>query len=112
MNLRIALLTCCLAAPAAADDSNSQIRDGFNLFEEGARLIIEGLVDEMEPMLEEITPFLEEEMLPFFQELAGLIDDLAVYELPERLPNGDIIIRRSPDAPPWEPEVTDEGVDL
>lgn len=114
MKLRIALLISCLAAPAAAQDDDSQIRDGLDLFGEGARLILEGLREEMAPMLDEVQPFFEEEMLPFLQELGGMIDDLAIYELPERLPNGDIIIRRSPDAPPWDPAAEDsaDGVDL
>ncbi len=110
-----ALLVACLATPALADDETSQFRDGLDLFGEGARLMLEGLRDEMEPMLDEVRPFIEDEMLPFFERLVSLIDDLAVYELPERLPNGDIIIRRSPDAPPWEPsEETedDSGVEL
>ena len=112
MRLKAALLITCLAAPAAAQDDTNQIRDGLDLFGEGARLILEGLRDEMEPMLDEVRPFFEEEMLPFLAELSELIDDLAVYELPERLPNGDIIIRRSPDAPPWSLPETDEGVEL
>ena len=97
-----------------ADEQDSQIRDGLDLFGEGARLILEGLRDEMQPMLDEITPFLEEEMLPFLARLGTLVDDITVYELPERLPNGDIIIRRSPDAPPWQPpeEDAEGGVDL
>jgi len=109
MKLRASILVLFLASPAVADDDGTQFRDGLELFGEGARLMLEGLRDEMEPMLEEMRPFFEEEMLPFMQRLGSLIDDLAVYELPERLPNGDIIIRRSPDAPPWEPPQGEEG---
>lgn len=94
-------LALLLASPAAAQDDNSQLRDGFDLFGEATRMILEGLVEEMEPMLEEIQPFIQDDMIPFFQNLGEQIDDLSHYELPERLPNGDIIIRRSPDAPPW-----------
>jgi hypothetical protein len=57
-------------------------------------------------------PFFEEEMLPFLESLGSLIDDLSAYEMPERLPNGDIIIRRSPDRPwpdPDEPVVGEGG---
>ena len=42
----------------------------------------------------------------------ALIDDLSAYEMPERLPNGDIIIRRIPEAsPPVQdaPEVGEGG---
>jgi hypothetical protein len=39
------------------------------------------------------------------------VKDWSVYEAPEMLPNGDIIIRRKPDAPP--PEVAPDGaIDL
>ncbi len=110
------LLCLALAAPAAAQDE-SETERGFDLLREGSRLILEGLMDDMRPLLEEARPFFEEEMLPFLERLSMLIDDLAAYELPERLPNGDIIIRRSPDAPPLEeppPEgpATDNGAEV
>ena len=105
------LLVLTLAGPAAAQEDENRFREGFDLFSEGTRLLLEGLADEMRPMLEEARPFFEDEMLPFLQSLGALIDDLAVYELPERLPNGDIIIRRIPDAPPIDPlpEVGENG---
>lgn len=95
------LLCLALSAPAQAQDE-SQTERGFDLLREGSRMILEGLMDDMRPLLEEARPFFEEEMLPFLERLSMLIDDLAAYELPERLPNGDIIIRRSPDAPPLD----------
>ncbi|WJY22075.1 hypothetical protein QTA57_02540 [Fontisubflavum oceani] len=73
-----------------------------------ARLIMEGLREEMEPMLEEIQPFLEDEMLPFMQGMADMMDDITAYHPPERLPNGDIIIRRRDDAPDL-PEIGEGG---
>ncbi|MBF9034686.1 hypothetical protein HKCCE2091_10575 [Rhodobacterales bacterium HKCCE2091] len=114
-----ALLVLALAGPAAAQeaDGDNDFRDGLDLFGEGARRMLEGFREEMGPLLDEMRPFFEEEMLPFLQELSGLIDDISAYELPERLPNGDIIIRRRPDAPdlPDVPGVEidpDGGVDL
>jgi hypothetical protein len=111
-NLTI-LVTCLgLAAPAMAQGEGDTER-GFDLLREGSRLILEGLLDDMRPMLEEARPFFEEEMLPFLESLGSLIDDLSAYEMPERLPNGDIIIRRSPDHPwppdPDAPEVGEDG---
>lgn len=44
-----------------------------------------------------------DEVSPMIERLDTLIDDLDRYEAPEMLPNGDIIIRRRPDAPPFEP---------
>lgn len=40
---------------------------------------------------------------PALNEISGLIDDMGNYERPERLENGDIIIRRRADAPPPPP---------
>lgn len=40
---------------------------------------------------------------PALNEISGLIDDIGNYERPERLENGDIIIRRRADAPPPPP---------
>lgn len=39
------------------------------------------------------------EFAPALNEISGLIDDIGNYERPERLENGDIIIRRRADAP-------------
>lgn len=43
------------------------------------------------------------EFAPALNEISGLIDDIGNYERPERLENGDIIIRRRADAPPPPP---------
>ena len=109
-------LALLAAAPAAAQDDTDTLREGFDLFSEGSRMILEGLVDGMRPMLDEAQPFFEEDVLPFLQGLGAVVDDLTLYEMPERLPNGDIIIRRRPDAPappPLEGEGDgDGGVEL
>ena len=45
-----------------------------------------------------------EEYRPAMEELSRLMDDIGNYEMPpERLPNGDILIRRKADAPPPPP---------
>lgn len=100
--------TLAIAAPAAAQD-DSDLSDGFSLLGEGTMLILEGLMDEMRPIIEEARPYFEEEVLPFLNRMGELMDDVTSYELPERLPNGDIIIRRSPDAPEFVPEVGEGG---
>ena len=87
-------LMLSLAAPAAAQEEDGSVRDGRDLRGEGMGLILEGLMEDMRPMLEEARPFFEEEMMPFLESLGSLIDDLSAYEMPERLPNGDIIIRK------------------
>lgn len=99
-----------IATPAAAQDNND-LGEGLGLLGEGTRLILEGLIEEMRPVIEEARPYFEDEVLPFLNRMGELMDDMTSYELPERLPNGDIIIRRSPDAPEFIPEGTD-GTDI
>ena len=118
---RLALITAaalCLTAPALAQDTEAEPDAPENersLMEEGARLFLEGILREMEPALRdlegmagEIEPALRDfaqEMGPAFAELLGKVDDLSNYEMPEMLPNGDIIIRRKE---PLEPEMPGE----
>lgn len=108
--LSIAAVCLLLASPSSAQDESDTER-GFEFLREGSRMILEGILDDMRPMIEEARPFFEEEMLPFLESLGGMIDDLSAYEMPERLPNGDIIIRRRPDRPLPEdtPEVGEGG---
>ena len=56
----------------------------------------------LEQFSEESRTFLQKwmtEMTPMLESLREKIDDLSNYEAPEVMPNGDIIIRRKPDAP-------------
>ncbi|MGZ9809747.1 hypothetical protein ACXN5S_04725 [Pseudoroseicyclus sp. H15] len=109
-----ALALSLAAAPAAAQDDG----DGFNLMQEGANLFMRGLMDEMDPALDQLRSFAED-LEPALQEMtaemaAGLadvletVDSIRYYEMPEVMENGDIIIRRRADAPPYEPPVADE----
>lgn len=85
--------------PPTADEAPS-------LMERGAELFLRGLMNEMEPSLREMEGALKE-MQPEVQKLLDLMGDIRNYELPEKLPNGDILIRRKPalPAPPKEGEV-------
>lgn len=104
------LIAAFLAQPAIADDKT----EGLGLMERGAELFFRGLMDDMAPALDELRDLAEEmgpqmqlfleEMGPRFGELLSQIDDLTHYEAPEILPNGDIIIRRKPDAPRFTPD--------
>lgn len=77
--------------------------------ERGAQLFFEGLMQEMSPALDELAelfaeagPALEafvKEMGPKLRDVLEEVEDWSVYEAPEVLPNGDIIIRRKPEAP-------------
>jgi len=96
------------AYPAFAEEEKE---GGFNLMEEGAQMILRGLMKEMEPAMDDIQSMMEDfgpameqfaaELGPVLAELLQKVDDLANYEQPEVLPNGDIIIRRKPDAPEY-----------
>lgn len=102
-------------APEAPTDPTPG--EGLGLIEEGARLFFRGIISEMEPMLDslrdravEIEPALRalaRQMGPALVEMMTRIDDIRHYEAPELLENGDIIIRRSPDAPPFVPRDPD-----
>lgn len=98
----IPVFTFLLSLPVAAQEE-----EGPSLMERGMEMFLEGLLQEMEPALEDLQG-LADEMEPAFREfseamgpmvrdLFDKIDDINRYELPEVLPNGDIIIRRKPD---------------
>jgi hypothetical protein len=92
-----------LSPPALAEEPAPDLRRGLELLDEGARRLLDGLRGEIEP-------FLSNEVLPLLERLGALIDDLSHYELPERLPNGDILIRRAPDAPPLPDPAPDTNI--
>lgn len=84
-----------------AQDDPSRTEEGMDLLGEGARLLFEGLTEDLRPQLEALLEQMEpalrgmvEEMGPALNELAEMIGDLNAYHPPERLPNGDIILRR------------------
>ena len=119
----IAALTLALGlsvSPASAQDG--EVQEGFNLMEEGARLLMRGLMSEMEPAISELRGSLEEmapvigefarEMGAALTDLLAQVDDFRYYDAPEFLPNGDIILRRKPTAPVWMPEDEDGEIEL
>ncbi|MGQ0566094.1 MAG: AAA+ family ATPase [Gemmobacter sp.] len=82
--------------------------DGFGrrLIEEGAEMLLRGLMSEAEPMLDEMGQAFREieprlrTMGPQLKLLVELMGDGENYDAPERMPNGDILIRRRAGAPP------------
>jgi hypothetical protein len=56
-------------------------------------------------MMEDVKPSLDEAL--DYMRSFGAIDDPRHYQLPELLPNGDIIIRRREDAPEFRPDAPD-----
>ena len=83
------------AAPVQAESDTSR---GAALVEEGMKLLFQSMLEEMKPALEEMGPKLQE-LGPHLQMLTDKIADFSSYELPEVLPNGDILIRKKRPAP-------------
>lgn len=109
----ILCLSLSLATPAIAAEDE----DGKSMMQRGAELFFKGLTEQMEPAIEDLKTLTEDmgpELLEFFSsmgpalgELLEEVEDWSVYERPEMLPNGDIIIRRKPDT---EEDADDKGV--
>jgi hypothetical protein len=121
--LALTIAAGLFCAPALAEDApETEMGEGLSLMEEGARLLMRGLISEMEPTLETLRENLDQmgpafaefaqSIGPAFAELLEQVDDLRNYEAPEFLPNGDIIMRRSPDAPVWVPEQDTSEIEL
>lgn len=112
---RIAPLLFALSLVSAAHAQESTRQEGLSLMEKGAELFFQSLVDDLEPAINEFRALAEQfgpkmrdfmmEMGPQLSELIEKLDDIANYEAPEILPNGDIIIRRKPNAPALPDEI-------
>ncbi len=108
------VLLTAFPLPLAAQDEET---DGYSLMQEGARLLMQGLMAEMEPTLEDLRALADDmgpaltslmaAMGPAFIEMFRQVDDFAYYEPPVFLENGDILIRRREDAPPFTPPETE-----
>ena len=80
--------------------------EGVDMIERGAGILFRHLFNQMAPEIDGISRDLSDAMQllgPALTDLATLVDDIQNYETPERQDNGDIIIRRKPDAPPPPP---------
>ena len=107
------LLSLSLALPVTAQEAAPE-EDGPGLMERGLSLFFDGLRQEMDPALGEMARLLEQfgpAVAPALERLMALVDDMTNYEMPVMLDNGDILIRRKPDAPQVEPPA-DQGVEL
>jgi hypothetical protein len=105
--------------PAVAQDTDAP---GLTLMERGGQLFLEGILKEMEPAIEELSELTDqmapafrsfaEEMGPKLTDMLAEVEDWAVYDAPEVLPNGDIIIRRKVEEPLAPPEDIMPQIDL
>lgn len=116
-----AALIALLSSPLAAQDAEAE-DSGPSLMERGAELFWEGLRQEMAPALEDLQGMMAEfgpsmaeflaQMGPALAGIAKEVEDWSVYEMPEILPNGDIIIRKKPkdNAPAAKDNEDEKGV--
>lgn len=85
------------------DDQTADDGDSGNWLEGGAQDLFSGLLREVEPQIAEIGRELGlrfDALSPILSDLGKMMDDIGNYQRPERLANGDILIRRKPGAPP------------
>lgn len=106
-HISASLIALSFVFPLLAANAQEQ-----SLMERGAQMFLEGLMQEVEPALDDLSALADDmgpavrdfagKMGPAFRDLMGQVEDWSVYEAPEILPNGDIIIRRKPepDSPP------------
>ncbi len=109
--MKHAFAFCLILLPGLAVAEEDR---GLTLMERGAQMFMEGILKEMEPAIDnfgdladQMGPALKnfaEEMGPRLGALMEEVEDWSLYEAPEILPNGDIIIRRKPDVPKETPE--------
>lgn len=78
----------------------------MGLVERGLGIIAENLWSDLGPDLGRLGQGMGgalADLAPVLEDLAVLVDDLGNYEAPERLENGDVLIRRKGGAPPPPP---------
>ncbi len=94
-------------SPPLGDGGSAE--DGARLIERGAGILFRNLMNEMAPEIGGMSQDLGDAlslMGPALSDLSVLVDDIGNYQTPERLENGDIILRRKAGAPP-PPEIGD-----
>lgn len=113
MSLRALTLAALLALPLAGQPAAafSETEEGLGLVERGLGMIFRNLMREAAPQLDLLGRDLSgalEHLAPALKDMAAMVDDIGNYHPPERLENGDIVIRRRADAPP--PPAIGEGL--
>lgn len=96
----------CLPLPLAAQESLPAPEDGPDMIERGIGSLFQDLMRDLGPHLGQIGDGMSgalSDLAPLLQDLAVLVDDLGNYQMPQRLENGDIVIRRNEGAPPPPP---------
>ena len=102
-------------APARAFAQQAQAEAEFSLWDWGMSWFGETLPQDLAPALGDLQALADQfgpALAPALEKLTALVDDLTNYELPEMLENGDILIRRKPEAPAVVPPADAPAVDL
>lgn len=111
----VVLTAAALSLPAIVQPAFAQpvpeqpadeTEDGLGLIERGFGMLFRNLMSEAAPQFDMMTRDLSgalDQLAPALQDLAVLVDDIQHYHPPERLANGDVLIRRRADAPPPPP---------
>lgn len=100
------VLALCLplaSGGAVAQFADDTPEDGLGLVERGIGMMLQNFMTDIAPQLDIIGNRMAEgldRLGPMLRDIGVLIDDIANYQPPERLENGDILIRRKPGAPP------------
>ncbi|RNF33164.1 hypothetical protein A7A09_018525 [Paracoccus methylarcula] len=92
--------------PPLQDSEPAPGEDGADLIGRGVGILMENFMRDLGPGLDQLGQDMSgalNNLSPVLKDLGVLIDDLRNYEAPERLENGDIVIRRRADAPPPPP---------
>ena len=106
-----ALALTLLALPAQAQDAPAEPET--SLWDWGMSFFGDAVTEELEPLadMKALIDQFGPAIAPTMEKLMALVDDMTNYEMPVMLDNGDILIRRKPDAPVVEPPA-DQGVTL
>lgn len=92
-------------AQEAAQSAQGWIEWGMSLFGGSIAEEVAPAIRDMKALADQFGPAIA----PAVEKFLGLVDDMTNYEMPEMQPNGDILIRRKPDAPPVQPPAAGEG---
>ncbi len=101
----VPLATTPLHAQEAAQSAQGWIEWGMSLFGGSIADEVAPAISDMKALADQFGPAIA----PAVEKFLGLVDDVTNYEMPEMQPNGDILIRRKPEAPPVQPPAAGEG---
>lgn len=109
INPLILAAALAMAGPALAQDYEPPKADDpapDDSLDRGIENFLNNLLGQAQPHLDQLGRDLGDTLNsvgPVFQDIGKLMDDVGNYQAPERLENGDILIRRRADAPPPPP---------